>query len=689
MNQKDILSTQLDEELTREGYDKLYVYFIADFLAVILYALLIWGKISHPILLIAWVLIMFIFNHLIRFIIVIVYYLQKSKGKPQNLIFWKNYFNILNTQSGFLWALGGALFIDVPDHTFRLFIFLYLTAVFGTALSKLMVYTISYIGYMTPISILLLWLSISILPQYSIILFLATSLYIFLTVFTVAHAHGVLINSIKLKIYNTNLLQTLKQSEENFRNIIEIAPIGTAIISVEGKYLHVNRIMSEILKYSDEEFRKMSVEDTIYPDDVKSSLDTMHQLLAGEIKIAHSEKRYARKDGSIIWAMVGVSLLRDNEGNPLHFISQIIDVTDRIQIEKKMNELNRQTLATLNELKQVEHEENLLNKLNGLLQLCLTLEETYPGISLIAQEIFPELSGALSIFNKSTQNMETTIQWGKDQLLQSYFLPIDCLAIRGGSVIIVDDPKKFILSANFISLPQGGYIGLPLIVQKDIVGVIHLFAPAGEVTSKHQQDLSITFSNIIKLALANINLRESLLELSLHDPLTGLFNRRYVNETLSRELIRIEREKNKLCVAMLDIDDFKKFNDTSGHDAGDEVLKHIGSLLKKTFRGSDIPCRFGGEEFLVIMPTSDLKSAVNRMNQFRTKIKNDSLLFKGRLLPKIAISIGVSEAPLHGKNVEDIIKAADEALYVAKETGKDKVEAYHGKANHTQNGIVS
>lgn len=679
LNQEDILKIQLEEELTREGYDQLYVYFIADFLAVILYVLLLWKKISNPTLLIVWMLIMFVLNHLARFIATGIYYIQKNQGKPQNLIFWKNYFNIINIQSGFLWALGGFLFIYIPDHNFRLLIFLYLTAMLGTALSKLMVYNLSCFGFMTPISILLLVISVSIYSQYSIILFLATSLYIAVTVFTVVHARKVLINSIKLKLHNTNLVESLRRSDENFRNIIDVAPIGTAIISPGGKYLHVNRTMCEILHYNDEEFRNMTIQQTSYTDDVKATEDIMRQLLAGEIKIANLEKRYVRKDGGIIWAIVSISLLRDNEGNPLNFISQIIDVSDRIQNEKKMNELNRQTLETLNELKQIEYEESQLNKLNAMLQLCLTPEEAYPRISLIAQDILPELSGGLSIFNKSNQNMETVIQWGKDQLLQSTFIPIDCLAIRGGFIIIEDDPKKFILSSHFISLPKGGYIELPLIVQEELVGVMHLFAPAGQATTKHQQDLAITFSNIVKLALANISLRESLRELSLRDALTGLFNRRFLDETLARELVKIVREKNTLCVCMLDIDDFKKINDTSGHDAGDKVLKIIGSLLKQNFRGSDIPCRFGGEEFLVIMLTSTLQDSVKRMNQFRTKIKNESLFFKGQLLPKITVSIGIAEAPQHGITIEEIIRAADEALYIAKQSGKDKVETYHPK----------
>lgn len=681
MNQEDILKNQLEEELTREGYDQLYLIFIADFLAVIFYASLLWGKISNHILLIVWVLIMFLFNDLVRLIIIRIYYAQKKEGKPQNLVFWKNYFNIINIQSGFLWALGGFLFIYVPDQSFRLLIFVYLTAILGTALSKLMVYTLSYIGFMTPICILLLVISVSIFqPYYSIFLFLATLLYIAVTVFTVAHAHKLLINSIKLKIYNTNILETLRRSEENFRNTIDSAPIGTALLSPDGKYQHINRTMHDLLGYTDEELQNMTMEEITHADDAKTSIDIMNKLLQGEIKIAHLEKRYIRKDGGVIWALVSVSLLRDEQGNPKNFIVQIIDVSDRIQNEKRMIELNKQTLEMLNELKQLEHEENLLNKLNSMLQVCLKPEEAYPRISIIAEKLFPELNGGLSVYIKVNQNIETVLQWGKEKLLQNFFLPADCFGIRGGITNTVDDPNISVPCAHYLSPPQGGYMSIPLIVQNELIGVIHILASKGKAIPKHLQELAVTFSNIIKLALANINLRESLHELSMRDQLTGLYNRRYLTESLTRELLRIVREKTTLCTAMLDIDDFKKFNDTLGHAAGDEVLKFIGNMLKNNFRSSDIACRFGGEEFVVIMIRSDAKDAAQRMNHFRETIQNSSLFYQGKLLPSITISIGIAEAPQHGISVEDLLKAADTALYQVKRTGKNKVEIYHSKS---------
>lgn len=189
------------------------------------------------------------------------------------------------------------------------------------------------------------------------------------------------------------------------------------------------------------------------------------------------------------------------------------------------------------------------------------------------------------------------------------------------------------------------------------------------------------FNDTVKLALSNIMLRASLQQQSIHDPLTLLYNRRYLDEALPRELSRIIRTNQPLCVCMIDIDHFKIFNDTHGHEAGDEVLKHIGKILNENFRGSDIACRFGGEEFIVILVNSELSAVVSRMQSLREKIKSENILFENKVLPPITISIGIAEAPTYGDTSEKIISAADHALYQAKHNGRDRIEIFTDTAS--------
>lgn len=672
----DIPKSQVEAKLIVESYNRLYYLIIGDFIASLLFTLLFWSKVSSHGMLIAWFTVMFLVNEVLRGIFLFHYSREQAHDNLKNPIFWKNYLLITHTLSGVLWALGGALFIYIDDPFYRLLVFVYLVGMVGAPSAKLLTFHRAYLGYILPIGLVMFCIAWSFVAPMSYVLFCVTLLYLAVLIFSTSETHLLLIKSVYLELYNLNLFSNLKRSEESFRNTIENAPIGMAVISPEGICIHANHTLQDLLGYSDEELRQTTMLDITHADDVKMTQDAMDKLVKGDLRISHLEKRYVRKDGRIIWAMVSASLIRDEEGKPLNFIIQMKDVSDRVQNEEKMRELNEKTLATLNELKLLEHDENLLNKLNRTLQICVIAEEAYPRINLIAEELFPELSGGLSVYNKTESQLETVIQWGNERLLQKIFFAIDCFAIREANINIVDNPKKEVPCGHYLSSPKGGYLALPLMMQNELIGVIHLIAPEGQKINQHQQSIVVSFGNIVKLALANINLRASLSELSLHDPLTNLYNRRYLNDILSRELIRISRDKTQLCVAMFDIDNFKSVNDNFSHLAGDEILKMIGELLRNYFRESDICFRFGGEEFVVVLINTDLKTTLEKMEQFRKKLKTTTVYYKTKKLPNVTVSIGVAEAPEHGMFIQDILKSADQALYAAKQAGKDRVLPY-------------
>lgn len=667
---------QIENKLVKESYKNFFMSILGDFIAVILYTLLLWYHTTNKQILIAWFFLMFVFNHLLRGIFLIKRGKLLEQVEMRHMVFWKRYFIFNNIQSGVLWALGGLLFFYIPDPIIRLIMFIFLTGLLGAPAAKLMTFYLAYLGFIFPIWLAMLVIALSFTIPASIILFAAAWLYIAMLLLNIHDAHELIVKSIYLELYSSNLLIDLKRSEEYFRNTVENAPIGMAIISPEGKFQHTNRTMQEILGYTDDELQQKTILETTHINDIDITRDAMEKLIKNELHISHLEKRFLQKDGNVIWGMVSASLIRDEQGKPINFIIQMKDVSDRIENEEKMRKLNEKTMSTLNELKLLEHDENLLNKLNRSLQICIKAEEAYPRIKLIAKDLFPQLSGGLSVFNKETNQMNTVLQWGQTQILPKHFFPTDCFAIREANINLVDAPEKSIPCTHYLSPPQGGYIGVPLMMQNELIGVIHILAKEGNKLTQHEQDMAISFGNIIKLALANINLRASLSELSLHDALTNLYNRRYLNDILTRELIRIARDKNTLCVAMMDLDNFKHLNDTYSHLAGDLVLKTIGDLLKQNFRGGDISFRFGGEEFVVVLPNTNLDDAVQRMEEFSEILKNTLIRYKDKKLPPLTISIGVAEAPRHGAIIEDIIKAADQALYLAKQNGKDQVQAY-------------
>jgi diguanylate cyclase (GGDEF)-like protein len=179
-------------------------------------------------------------------------------------------------------------------------------------------------------------------------------------------------------------------------------------------------------------------------------------------------------------------------------------------------------------------------------------------------------------------------------------------------------------------------------------------------------------SDHLSLALANINLRESLKLQAIRDPLTNLYNRRYLDEAFENEILRAKRNEHSIGVMMIDIDHFKQFNDSFGHDAGDYTLQLVGTLLTKSIRGDDIACRYGGEEFILVLPNTELDTVIQRAEELNQAARDVELTYKDRSLGHISLSIGIALLPQHAGEAEAVIAIADKALYQAKTNGRDQ-----------------
>ena len=225
---------------------------------------------------------------------------------------------------------------------------------------------------------------------------------------------------------------------------------------------------------------------------------------------------------------------------------------------------------------------------------------------------------------------------------------------------------------------------VPLVAQGEPLGLLHIRAPMGTASghlpaaaekwfTESKQQLARTVGYALALALANLRLRETLRQQSIRDPLTGLFNRRYMEETLEREMRRVIRAKHPLGVIMIDVDHFKQFNDNNGHEAGDAILRELGHFLRSQVRVEDIPCRYGGEEFILILPDAPLEAVVERAKNLCKGVKQLNVQYHNQSLGPVTVSAGVSTYPQHGFSGEAVIRAADSALYNAKRSGRDRV----------------
>jgi diguanylate cyclase (GGDEF)-like protein len=263
--------------------------------------------------------------------------------------------------------------------------------------------------------------------------------------------------------------------------------------------------------------------------------------------------------------------------------------------------------------------------------------------------------------------------------VERVFSPNDCWALRRGRLHHSGSDEGAVRCSHFDADSRLPSLCTPLMAHGETLGILclvtepngHMGAPAS--ISEINVQLAVSVAEQAALSFANLKLREKLRYQSIRDPLTGLFNRRYLDESLERELPNAIRKNRSLGVIMLDVDRFKKFNDLFGHDAGDTVLRELGDYLAKFIRRGDLACRYGGEEFTLILPESSVEDTRRRAEELRTSFQQLSIKHRDIVLGKVTLSLGVAALPDHGTTAVELLAAADGALLRAKEEGRDRV----------------
>jgi diguanylate cyclase (GGDEF)-like protein len=342
---------------------------------------------------------------------------------------------------------------------------------------------------------------------------------------------------------------------------------------------------------------------------------------------------------------------------------------------------NDQLTASVRRAEQYADQISQLTGLGQLLQSCQTPAEIYSVVQHAMGKLFPTDSGALAVLNASRNLLECAATWGDEPPAQRVFGPDDCWAFRLGRPHLVLHAASALRCAHSASDARGVMLCVPMHAQGENLGVLQLvFARVedGEmqdymgIVQSTRGRLSMALAEQIALALANLRLREALRTQSIIDPLTGLFNRRYLEQVLERECRRALRANRSLAVLMLDVDHFKRFNDLWGHEGGDAVLRDLAALMRSQFRGEDVACRYGGEEFVVLLADATLEHAHARAEELRRAIHALTVQHRGQTVGSITASLGVAVLPEHGIVPSDLVEAADHALYLAKAAGRDR-----------------
>lgn len=467
----------------------------------------------------------------------------------------------------------------------------------------------------------------------------------------------------------------LQRSEENYRMLVKRMP-GTVFKGyVDWTVDFFDDKIEELTGYKREDFNAKRIlwSDVILEEDLWDVKKQFRQALNTD-KAYVREYRIKNKKGNPLWIQERGQILCDKEGRVEYVNGVFFDINNRKLAEEALKEANERLKSLLHISAQQNRNTTLLNEMSELLQTCQISAEAYDIIAGFAQKFYPKDSGILYVFNDSKNILESVVTWGESAPREKVILAEDCWALRRSRIYFMEEGSPGLLCKHASSI---GYMCIPLIAQGEAIGMLHLTGNSKSETASSQpasdeskQQLAVSLADHIGLALANLKLRESLRTQAIRDPLTGLFNRRYMEETLERECARVKRLGSPIGIIMMDLDHFKQFNDTFGHSTGDLLLREFGSWLKTQRRVEDIACRFGGEEFLLILPGASPEVAIERAEHLRLGVKQ---LHTGQLHNSVSLSLGVAVFPDHGSNVEEIIKAADKAMYQAKNGGRDRV----------------
>lgn len=353
-------------------------------------------------------------------------------------------------------------------------------------------------------------------------------------------------------------------------------------------------------------------------------------------------------------------------------VSLVIYRTNRKQFFALRNQSENER-DLLNDQLRLAREVRLLGELNEWLQSSRSLEELFDMVARFMTHILPHAEGSVYVYSNSRDVLDGSASWNGGSH-KAHIHPEGCWGLRRG--------RTYEYGASEIDFvcehaePHDGrpYFCFPILAHGETVGLMHLRAqPGTDAEFRANKKLAQMCAEQISMAIANVRMRDQLQDQSVRDPLTGLYNRRHMTESLRKGISRSQSLGSRLSLIAVDVDHFKKFNDNHGHDAGDMVLRAVGSVLEQACDGDEVACRMGGEEFTLILPDSAPDQVLARAEQLRSAVEAVTVRYGEKTLPRITISLGVAHYPAHGTMPQDLMRAADEALYEAKALGRNQV----------------
>ncbi|MDP3173775.1 MAG: sensor domain-containing diguanylate cyclase [Phenylobacterium sp.] len=352
-------------------------------------------------------------------------------------------------------------------------------------------------------------------------------------------------------------------------------------------------------------------------------------------------------------------------------IDEIGDMAQALRVFRE-NGIERQRLEQERDADRAMRD--LISRMTQRMQRCDTLADLEGVIQRFAPEVMPELAGRLYLLDSSRNVLVEGCSWLDPVHSRAEFSPLSCWGLRRGNEHRASDGHVDVpcghLEWSGDHVPES--LCMPLTAQQGAFGLLYFEPLPGRRLSDGRDVYLKMLAENIALALDNLRLRDALRDLAMADPLTKLANRRQLDTMLEVQLTESERHGAPISCAMIDIDHFKRFNDDHGHDAGDAVLRAVGATLQRSIREGNLVFRYGGEEFLMLMPGMDVDQAAERAEEVRTRIAALHVVHDGKALGSITASVGVATAPVHCPR-DRLTQTADAALLRAKQGGRNQV----------------
>ena len=485
----------------------------------------------------------------------------------------------------------------------------------------------------------------------------------------------------------------LHEQSAYLNSLIRSSPLGIVVLDQDGRIELTNDAFGKLFLYEQGELVSKDLRNIFPSDPETGEVSQMPELFLGRQSTQKTVRR-RRRDGQVLDLELNTVPVVENDG-----VRGAFTIYKDISAQIKAADRERQHAESLGhliaELEMRTKEMTLLNEMGNLLECCATIEEATSVVVRSVQKLFPDAtSGSLYMFRSSRNVLETAANWGATGASETLFPPEACWALRRGQPHWSGNLDGEIICSHLIKPHSAHSLCVPMVGQGDTLGILHLQFLADvdaqpdtnpDNFRNPRQMLATTIAAQIALSLANLRLRETLRDQSIRDPLTGLFNRRFMQESLIRELDRARRRKQPLSLLFVDLDHFKRFNDTFGHDAGDFVLRKLADVVRGFFRSDDVVCRYGGEEFAFILPESSAEDSARRANDLRIKVKDLKLEYHDKWLGSVTLSIGIATFPENGSGYDELLKVADQCLYQSKAAGRDRVTV---AGAHQSSGVL-